>query len=327
MNNRVALIIGISGQTGSYLARFLLSLGYTVHGTSRDCERNSFDNLVRLGCRDGVVVHSLSAADFSGVMRLLREIRPDEIYNLAGQSSVALSFEQPIETFESVALSTLTVLECLRIHDRSVRFFNAASSDCFGHVIEPADEMTSLRPQSPYAMAKAASFWAVASYRKSYGLFASNGILSNHESPLRPGRFVTRKIIATAMRISQGSDERLRLGNLSVERDWGWAPDFAEAIWRITQYSDPHDFVVATGHTVSLEFFVDAAFSYFGLDWRKFVDINPGLYRPSDIPRVALNPSKAHRLLNWSANVVMPGLVNVLMECEISGCVGPMPWS
>ena len=203
-----ALIFGVSGQTGSYLAHLLLSKGYRVVGTSRDAEINSFSNLSRLGIRDRVQFRSISLSDFRSVLATIQEISPDEIYNLAGQSSVALSFDHPAETFESIAMATLNILECMRFDKRPARLFNATSSDCFGNMRSPAAENTAFRPQSPYAMAKAAAFWSVVSYRNSYDLFASNGILSNHESPLRPNRFVTRKIITTVNRIASGSGER-----------------------------------------------------------------------------------------------------------------------
>ena len=200
------------------------------------------------------------------------------------------------------------------------------STDCFGSSPEAADETTPFQPQSPYAVAKAAAFWAVVAYRRAYNLFFCNGILSNHESTLRPSKFVTRKIVQAAMRIGQGSPERLSLGNLDVERDWGWAPDYADAIWRILQHSQPEDFVIATRKTVALRSLVEQAFGHFGLDWRHYVDVDETLFRPSDIPCIRLNPAKAERLLGWRPKVVMPALVTALIEGEAHNDLGPVPW-
>jgi GDPmannose 4,6-dehydratase len=326
MTQKTALIFGISGQTGAYLAHLLLTRGYRVMGTSRDAEVNSFTNLVRLGIRERVQLRSISLSDFRSVLATIQEAEPDEIYNLAGQSSVALSFEQPTETFESIALATLNVLECLRYQKRPVRLFNATSTDCFGHTRTPANEETAFRPQSPYAMAKAAAFWSVASYRNSYGLHASNGILSNHESPLRPNRFVTRKIILAARRIAAGSTERLVLGDLSVERDWGWAPDYADAMWRIANHDTAADFIVATGVVSSLQGFVESVFCALGLKYQDHVDIDRKLFRPSEIPRVAANPALIERTLGWKASITMPGLTQTLLDAEIGGALGPVRW-
>ncbi|HWY61223.1 MAG TPA: GDP-mannose 4,6-dehydratase [Rhizomicrobium sp.] len=321
-----ALIFGVSGQTGSYLAHLLLGKGYRVVGTSRDAEINGFPNLLRLGIKDRVQLRSISLSDFRSVLATIQEISPDEIYNLAGQSSVALSFDRPAETFESIAMATLNILECLRFDKRRARLFNATSSDCFGTIESPANENTAFRPQSPYGMAKAAAFWSVVSYRHSYGIFSSNGILSNHESPLRPNRFVTRKIITAANRIAGGSGEKLVLGDLSVERDWGWAPDYAEAMWRIMHHDVAADFVVATGKVSSLQSFVDAAFRQFRLDWRDHVEVDTRLFRPSEIQRVQLDPSRIAATLGWRARIAMPDLVETLVAAERNGDLGPLPW-
>jgi GDPmannose 4,6-dehydratase len=205
MNKKTALIFGISGQDGAYLAHMLLSRGYRVHGASRDAEAWRFGNLLRLGIRDRVQLHSASLADFRSTLSILTDVAPDEIYNLAGQSSVALSFNQPVETFESVTAGTLNILECIRYVKQPLRMFNAVSSECYGDTPEPANEETAFRPCSPYAMAKSAAFWAVKTYREAYGLHVCSGILSNHESPIRPERFVCRKIVAAAVRIANGS--------------------------------------------------------------------------------------------------------------------------
>jgi GDPmannose 4,6-dehydratase len=221
-SHRVALITGITGQDGAYLARFLVAKGYAVHGTSRDAALARLDGLIALGICDKVKVHSMSPADFQSVTQVIEAVAPDEIYNLSGQSSVSLSFTQPAETLTSIALGTLNMLEALRRLRGKVRFYNAGSSECFGDTgLRAASEKTAFRPKSPYGVAKVAAISLVANYRESYGLFACSGLLFNHESPLRPMSFVTRKITAAAARIAAGSRERLPLGNLSIRRDWG----------------------------------------------------------------------------------------------------------
>src|SRR5688572_5662839 len=242
-----ALICGVSGQDGAYLSKLLLEKGYAVFGTSRDAATNSFQGLEKLGLREQVTLLSMQPTDFRSVLSVLEMVRPDEVYNLSGQSSVGLSFDQPLETFSSITTGTLNLLECLRHLRHDIRFYNAASSEMFGDIgSQAADEITAFRPVSPYATAKAASFWAVDTYRRAYNLFACSGILFNHESPLRPERFVTRKIVAAASRIRAGSRETLTLGDLSIARDWGWAPEYVDAMWRMLQHDVPGDYVVAT---------------------------------------------------------------------------------
>src|SRR5262249_15454806 len=271
-SRRVALIAGITGQDGAYLAHLLLSKGYVVHGTSRDAALARLDGLIALGIADKVALHSMTPADFQSVARVMEGIAPDEIYNLSGQSSVSLSFTQPAETLSGIALGTLNLLETLRRLGGGVRFYNAGSSECFGDTgTRGANEQTAFRPKSPYGVAKAAAISLVANYRECYGLFACSGILFNHESPLRPSRFVTRKITEAAANIGAGSRERLALGNLAIRRDWGWAPEYVEAMWRMLQCDQPDDFVVASGVAHSLEEFVATAFFNVGLDWRGHV--------------------------------------------------------
>jgi GDPmannose 4,6-dehydratase len=309
-----ALICGVSGQDGTYLSRLLLEKGYEVFGTSRDAQVSSFANLDRLGIRGNIRLLSMSPTDFRSVLQALVRAEPDEIYNLSGQSSVGLSFEQPVETLESITLGTLNLLEAIRFSGKAIRFYNAASSECFGDTGGvPADEKTPFRPKSPYAVAKAAAFWEVANYRDAYGLFACSGLLFNHESPLRPGRFVTKKIVATAGRIASGSRERLHLGDISIKRDWGWAPEYVEAMWLMLQQARPDDYVVATGETHSLEEFVEAAFQVVGLDWRAHVVIDPSLRRPSELTESRGNPEKAARQLGWHARKSMHDVVGLLM--------------
>ena len=257
-----ALICGISGQGGAYLARLLINKRYEVYGTSRDSYVLDFRNLERVGIRNQVKVMSMAPNDFRSVLQVLTKVEPDEIYNLAGQTSVGLSFEQPVETLESIAISTLNFLEAIRFRSSPVKFYNGSSGECFGDIGNAAaDETTAFRPRSPYALAKATAFWEVANYREAYGLFACSGVLFNHESPLRPERFVTSKVVATACRIAEGSKEKLCLGNISVTRDWGWAPEYVEAMWLMLQQNEPDDFVVATGESHTLEEFVNAVVS------------------------------------------------------------------
>lgn len=314
-----ALIFGISGQDGSWLAKLLLEKGYTVHGVSRDREASSFANLVRLGLRDRVGLHSAVLNDFRSVAQVISNVRPAEIYNLAGQSSVGLSFEQPVETLDSVIHGVVNILEAIRFLGLDARFYNASSSECFGDTLTgPADETRPFHPRSPYGVGKAAAFWAVANYRESYNLFACSGILFNHESPLRPARYVTQKIVRGAVDIAEGKAEKLTLGNLSVARDWGWAPEYVDAMWRMLNHDTPEDFVIATGEAHRLEDFVERVFAHFGLDWRRHVEIDDSLLRPSDISYSVGNPDKARRLLGWSAATKMPGVAAQLLEAEIA---------
>lgn len=313
-----ALIIGISGQDGAYLSRLLLGKGYDVHGTSRDHEMTPFTNLFELGIKDRVSLRSMSATDFRSVITTLQAVEPDEIYNLAGQSSVGLSFSYPVETFESIAVGTINILECLRLFKNPARFYSAGSSECFGNTDFPASEETPFRPRSPYAAAKAAAQYAIANYREAYGMFACTGILFNHESPFRPHRFVTRKIVASAVRIANGSGEKLRLGNLDIHRDWGWAPDYVDAMWRMLQFIRAEDFVVATSETHSLREFVGAVFSALGLRAADHVEYDAGLLRPSDIARSVGDPGKASELLGWSATTRFPEMIAGLVEAERS---------
>lgn len=314
-----ALIIGVSGQDGAYLAKLLLSKGYMVVGTSRDAQMSSFSNLKRLGIRDKVTVESVSLNDFRSVLQVLNRIKPYEVYNLAGQSSVGLSFEQPVETFESISIATLNLLEAIRFLDMPIKLYNAGSSECFGNTEgEPATEATPFRPRSPYAVAKAAAFWELANYREAYNIFACSGLLFNHESPLRPERFVTTKIIKAACRIAAGSRETLKLGNISVQRDWGWAPEYIEAMWRMLQQDQPDDYVIATGETNSLENFVEAVFSSLNLNWHDHVEQNSGLLRPTDIMISCARPQKASEKLGWQAIYKMRDVVKMMVREELS---------
>ncbi len=311
--SKKALICGISGQDGAYLAKLLLEKGYEVHGTARDAQITIFPNLVQLGIREQITCHSMALNDFRSVLQVMAKVQPDEVYNLAGQSSVGLSFDQPVETLESISVGTLNLLEVIRFMARPVKLYNAGSSECFGNSEEaPAVELTPFRPRSPYAVAKATAFWEIANYREAYNLFACTGILFNHESPLRPERFVTQKIIRTARRIAEGSDEKLSLGNMAIARDWGWAPEYVEAMWLIMQQEQPDDFVIATGETHTLEEFVEEAFKFLGLDWRKHVVVDQALFRPSEIIVSRANPAKAAKQMGWQARYKMKDVVRMM---------------
>jgi GDPmannose 4,6-dehydratase len=241
--------------------------------------------------------------------------KPDEIYFLAGQSSVGLSFEQPVETLESITIGTLNVLEAVRFVSKDIRIYHASSSECFGDVGKAAaNEGTAFAPRSPYAVAKASAHYMIANYREAYGLYACSGIMFNHESPLRPARFVTRKVVDAAVRIARGSSEKLILGRLDISRDWGWAPEYVDAMWRMLQQEQPREYVIATGVTTSLEEFVCAVFSQLNLNWRDHVINDSTLYRPSDISYSQADPSRVFGALGWQASVTMPALAGLLVE-------------
>jgi GDPmannose 4,6-dehydratase len=310
-----ALLCGISGQDGAYLSRFLLGKGYDVHGTARDAQMATFYNLNKLGIRDQITVHSMALNDFRSVIQVLADVQPDEIYNLAGQSSVGLSFEQPVETLESISVGTLNLLEAIRFMKLPTRLYNAGSSECFGNTGgQPADENTPFRPRSPYAVAKATAFWEIANYREAYNLYASTGILFNHESPLRPERFVTQKIVRSACRIASGAPDKLKLGNIDIARDWGWAPEYVEAMWLILQQEKADDFVIATGESNRLEDFVAEVFRCVGLDWREHVESDPSLLRPSEIMVSRANPEKSARMLGWQPTYRMKDVARMMVE-------------
>jgi len=318
-SGRTALVCGIGGQDGAYLAAHLVALGYDVVGTSRDAQAGRFAGLETLGVRDRVAVVSMSLVDFRSTLQALKRAQPDEIYNLAGQTSVGLSFDQPVETFESIVVGTINLLEAIRLLDRPVRLYSAGSSEMFGSTgEEPAGEETVLRPRSPYGIAKATAFWQIAQYRAAYGIAAATGILFNHESPLRPERFVTQKIVAAACRIARGQQDTLRLGDLSVRRDWGWAPEYVVAMHRMLQQDELEDFVIATGVTTSLEDFVAAAFAAVGLDWRRHVVRDPALVRPSEIACGRADTRRASERLGWTARFTMPDVVRMMVEARLA---------
>lgn len=316
--SKCALILGVSGQDGSYLAKYLLAQNYQVVGLSRDAQANNFDGLRALQILDKVTLDSISSVDFRSVAQVFQRYQPDEVYNLAGQSSVGLSFDQPVETIESHLQTTITILEVMKFLDWPIRFYNACSSECFGDVSSqsPANELTAFRPKSPYALAKAASFWAVANYRESYGLYACSGILGNHESPLRPARFVTQKIIHTADQISQDLSDKIVLGNIDVIRDWGLAAEYVEAMHLMLQQSVATDFVIASGHSASLRQFLEYAFQAYDLQIDEFLETEASLFRPTDIQACYLDPKKAEDKLDWKANASVKEVVTHLVDAQ-----------
>ena len=314
-----ALIIGVTGQDGAYLAKLLLEKGYDVYGTSRDAELSNFSSLKSLNIFNKVKLFSMSLIDFRSVMQTILEIQPNEIYNLAGQSSVGLSFVQPVETHESISIGTLNILEVLRFHKLDAKFYNASSGECFGETEnDGANESTQFKPRSPYAVAKAAAFWQVANYREAYGIFAGSGILFNHESPLRPQRFVTRKIVKTVCEIKKGTKKDLTLGNLHINRDWGYSPEYVEAMYLMLQQEKPDDYIIATGHTISLEEFTRLAFHTLGMEMDNHIIINESLIRPTDIVFSKGNPTKANETLKWKAKTNVEELVKIMINWEMS---------
>lgn len=314
--NKTALICGVSGQDGAYLAKFLLQKGYRVVGSSRDVESCKLGNLERLGVSGNVELVSMQPEDFRSVFLKMKAYLPDEVYFLAGQSSVGFSFEVPSETIQSFVTGLLNILEATRLIDRDIKVYNAGSSECFGDVGNvPVDENTLFHPRSPYAVAKLSSYWLIDTYRNAYGIHASTGMLFNHESPLRSNRFVTQKICSAANEIAKGNQSVLELGRLDIVRDWGWAPEYVEAMWLMLQQKKPQDYVIATGQSFSLEEFVAKAFSCVGLDWQEYVVTKSEFCRPSELVVSTANPKKAEMDLGWKAKYAMPEVVEMMM-CE-----------
>lgn len=309
-----ALICGVSGQDGAYLAQLLLSKGYVVFGSSRHKEKTVFPNLEKLGILAQVKLVNMTTSDVLSIRDAFFLSKPDEVYNLSGQSSVGLSFERPEETRQSIVDTTINVLEEIRLNYPKTRFFGAGSGECFGetHGV-PANEDTAFNPNSPYAEAKVEAFNLVKLYRDSFNLFACTGILFNHESPLRPTRFVTQKIIRAAIEIAQGRCNKLTLGNIAIKRDWGWAPDYVDAMWQMLQQDNPEDFVIATGIGHSLEEFAGIVFSQIGLKWQDHVLIDQSLFRPNEGVEILADPSKAKALLSWSAKKSLQEVISEML--------------
>lgn len=311
---RVALITGINGQDGYYLSRFLESKDYQVHGIT-SCSKPGIGEPPK-NC------HYCDFAEGSNLTKILDEVQPDEVYHLAAQSHVRLSFDLPVYTAEVTGVGTLRLLEAIRYYEeqsqKKVRFYQASSSEMFGKVVEsPQSETTPFHPRSPYACAKVFSYWQTINYRESYGMFACNGILFNHESPRRGEAFVTRKITKAVARIKLGMQEKLYLGNIDAKRDWGFAGDYVEAMWLILQQDEPDDFVIGTGETHSVREFLDAAFSSVDLDWKRYVEIDPQYYRPAEVELLCADPSKAREKLNWKTKVSFEELAQLMVESDM----------
>ena len=313
---RSALITGITGQDGAYLARFLLDQGYVVHGMVR---RSSSENFERIdSIRERIQLHQADLLDQLSLVRLLERTQPDELYNLAAQSFVPTSFEQPLLTGEFTALGVTRVLEAVRTVNPKIRFYQASSSEMFGTVREePQNEQTPFWPRSPYGVAKVYGHWITVNYRESYDLFACSGILFNHESPLRGKEFVTRKITAAAARIRLGHQSKLRLGNLDAQRDWGFAGDYVRAMWLMLNHDRPDDFVIATGVKHSVREFAECAFARLGLDYREHVEVDPELYRPADVHTLCGDASKARRELGWTPEVSFQELAEQMVDADL----------
>lgn len=323
MTRKRALITGITGQDGAYLARFLLEQGYEVHGMVR---RSSAENSERIDdIQDQVHLHQADLLDQLSIVRLVDDVRPHEIYNLAAQSFVPTSWNQPLLTGEFTALGVTRMLEAIRLVDRSIRFYQASSSEMFGRVQqEPQNENTPFWPRSPYGVAKVYGHWITVNYRESYGMFACSGILFNHESPLRGKEFVTRKISHGVARIKLGLANELRLGNLDARRDWGFAGDYVRAMWLMLQQEKPDDFVIATGEQHSVRDFVEQAFAHVGLDWQKYVVIDPALLRPAEVNRLRGDYSKARRILGWEPSVTFRELVAMMVDADLALLTDPV---
>jgi len=335
-SKRRALIVGATGQDGMLLGRYLTRRGYEILGTSR----NSVGGLKRVrdfGLDASMSLVTMLPSDFRSVFSVIQKFRPHEVYNLAGQTSVSLSFDQPVETMESISHSNLILLEVIRLVDRCIRYYNAVSTEIFGNIENglAASELAVLNPRSPYGVAKSSSYWLVRNYREAYGLHLSSGILSNHESEFRPTSFVIPKIVSTAAKISKSHAETLFLGNIDIQRDWGWAEDYIEAMWLMLQRPEPSDYVIGTGRTVSLKYILNRAFENFNLNWHNFVAFEPSELRPTDIQRSAIDPSKAYRDLGWRALHDVDAVVDRLSKFFESSqstpapprVIEPRPWS
>jgi GDPmannose 4,6-dehydratase len=317
-----ALITGITGQDGSYLAEFLLDKGYDVHGVVR---RSSSFNTARIGhlYRDPhdpnahLFLHYGDLVDGTGLREILTRVQPSEIYNLGAQSHVRVSFDQPVYTAAVDALGTMNLLEAIRDTGLPIRFYQASSSEMYGKVVQtPQTEKTPFYPRSPYACAKVYSYWQTVNYRESYGMFACNGILFNHESPRRGETFVTRKITRAATRIKEGLQKKLYLGNLDAKRDWGFAGDYVEAMWLMLQQGEADDYVIATGQTHSVREFLDEVFGYLNLDWHQHVEVDPRYFRPAEVDFLLGDAGKARRTLGWTSKITFKELARLMADAD-----------
>ncbi|HEY9467351.1 MAG TPA: GDP-mannose 4,6-dehydratase [Vicinamibacterales bacterium] len=321
-NGKKAIVTGITGQDGSYLAELLLAKGYEVHGLIR---RSSTFNTGRIDHiyqdphepQPSLFLHYADLADGSRLATLLGEIQPNEVYNLAAQSHVRVSFDEPEYTGDTTGLGTIRLLEAIRALGLNTRFYQASSSEMFGATPPPQDESTPFYPRSPYGVAKVYSYWITRNYREAYGLFATNGILFNHESPRRGDTFVTRKITRAVARIAAGVQSELFMGNLDAVRDWGYAPEYVEAMWRMLQHDTPDDFVVATNTAYSVRDFLELSFGHVGLEWQKYVKFDERYLRPTEVDALIGNPGKAEALLGWTPKVLTPRLAQIMVDADI----------
>jgi GDPmannose 4,6-dehydratase len=315
MANR-ALITGVTGQDGSYLAEFLLSQGYTVIGMVRRSSTVNFERIAHI--QDQIELVSGDLLDEVSLINILRDHRPSEVYNLAAQSFVQTSWNQPVLTGETTAMGVTRLLDAIRLVDSEIRFYQASSSEMFGKVLEvPQKESTPFYPRSPYGVAKVYGHWITVNYRESYGLHASSGILFNHESPRRGLEFVTRKVTHGAARIAHKLDEKLQLGNLDAQRDWGYAADYVRAMWLMLQQDSPDDYVVSTGETHEVRELCRLAFEAVGLDWEEHVVIDERFLRPAEVDLLVGHPAKAHKVLGWEPEVDFPNLVQMMVEADM----------
>ena len=317
-----AIITGITGQDGSYLAELLLSKGYEVHGLIRRSSTFNTDRIDHIyqdphEQNPRLFLHYADLSDGSRLVTLLSEIQPDEVYNLAAQSHVRVSFDEPEYTGDVTGLGTIRMLEAIRALGLSTRFYQASSSEMFGATPPPQDEDTPFYPRSPYGVAKVYSYWITKNYREAYGLFAVNGILFNHESPRRGDTFVTRKITRAVARIAAGVQSELYMGNLDSVRDWGYAPEYVEAMWRMLQHDEPTDFVVATNTAYTVKDFLEFSFGHVGLDWEKYVKFDERYLRPTEVDALIGDPGKAERLLGWKPSVLTPRLAQIMVDADV----------
>ena len=311
-----ALITGVTGQDGSYLAELLLEKGYQVYGLVRRTSSDSFERIKHI--RDRITLESGDLLDEASIMNLVKRIQPQEVYNLAAQSFVPASFDQPVFTGEVTGLGVTRILDAIRIVDPAIRFYQASSSEMFGKVVEvPQTEKTPFHPRSPYGVAKIYGHWITVNYRESYDIFACSGICFNHESPRRGVEFVTRKITHAVARIKLGLTKKLRLGNLEARRDWGFAGDYVEAMWLMLQQAQPDDYVIATGHTHSVREFAKLAFDAVGLNYEDYVVTDPKFLRPAEVDSLVGDPSKAAKKLNWRPKVSFEELAAMMVEADL----------
>jgi GDPmannose 4,6-dehydratase len=323
-----AFITGITGQDGSYLTELLLGKGYEVHGLARRDSPSRTDRIHHLCDNPNILnkhlfLHFGDLCDSLALVRLMNIIQPDEVYNLGAQSHVRLSFDSPDQTCNTAGMGVLRLLDAIMKANIRPRFYQASSSEMFGKVVEmPQSENTPFYPRSPYGVAKVFGYWMTVNYRESYGLHASNGILFNHESPRRGETFVTRKITMAIARIKAGLQEKLPLGNLDAQRDWGYALEYVEAMWRILQQDQPDDYVIATGETHSVREFIEIAFECAGLDWKKHVEIDPKFFRPTEVDRVVGDAAKARKVLGWQARTSFRELVHMMVDADVERLQG-----